>query len=101
MRWTESSWRGRTNYECSGTQAGSPCQFKTLDKGEMLAHQRKHHRMADPLAGFTFASPQAETVAREAGLEARQLERITPSGADGAYTVADVKNAARSTSTPE
>lgn len=95
-RWTTTSWRGNTNYECTGQVGGAPCQFKTLDRGAMLEHQRVAHRDSDPLTGVTFASAAAEKAARKAELTAVVLQKTTPSGAGGGYTMADVTAAAKS-----
>lgn len=96
-RWVTRDWRGHPNYVC--TVGG--CLFATLDIGEMRRHARDKHPLASeggqphPLAGLEFASPDAARAARDAGLDARSFDGITPSGRTGGFTVADVRSAAR------
>lgn len=98
-RWKTGTWRGHPNHVC--TVAG--CLFATLDIGEMRKHARAAHPLASeggprhPLAGINFASDSAAEAALAAGLTARALDRITPSGKTGGYTLADVRSAARTT----
>lgn len=96
-RWKKTTWRKWDNYECNR------CQFKTLDRGEMVRHARWRHPLASeadiPVVGFDaidFASDEAAERANalaERGLTPDMLRSTTPSG-KGGYTVADVRAAA-------
>lgn len=98
--WT-TPWRGRTALSCAA------CAWKTTDEAAMQKHVRSAHRRAPRYRGqeapapapapVTFASPAAEQAAArmEVTPEALRAAVPAPTGARGAYTLADVKAAAR------
>lgn len=53
--------------------------------------RRAAEEETDELEGIEFASPQAKQHARDAKLTAASFTGVTPSGADGGYTAADVE----------
>lgn len=102
-RWKTSDWRGHANYVC----AVPGCLYATLDRGAMVLHARGQHPLPSegaqpqdlsPLRGVNFQTDRAAEHAIAAGLSAKSFDGITPTGATGGFTVADVKAAARSTS---
>lgn len=96
-RWRVGKWNGRDNYECTR------CAFATLDRGLIVRHAESEHPLGPaphPLAGVGFASDEAAELAIHLGVDRDALERHTPSGKSGGYTVADVK-AARNANTED
>lgn len=99
-RWTTGTWKGHANYLCRF------CEFKTLDHGAMVLHARAEHPLASeggerdqkhPLFGVNFETDRAADHAIELHLTAKHFEGVTPTGASGGYTKADVRTAAKST----
>lgn len=98
-QWTETTWSGLANYQCSA------CPFATIDADAMARHQMGAHghrartvaRNLGALEGVTFASDAAAERATAAGLTAGDFD-FEPSGQTG-YTTKDVERAARDLTT--